>query len=142
MALIVELREMSSEELENLLEEARERLFNIRFMKAQGSLEDTISLRKTRREIAQLSEVLRKRAWAVEEALADAGVSEALDGREDWSAKANFVYEEGTWSVDFVSDNGQRIASAQVDLNKKRRRTRRQRSKIAPVQKVVGVEVA
>jgi len=141
MANIVELRGMNTADIQSLLEDAREEMFNLRFQKAQGSLEDTARIRKVRREIGQLNEVLRKREWAISEATKEADVAIALKDKE-WAATSSYNYEDGVWKVRFVDSNDKEIASVSVDLNKKRRRTRRERGAIAPVQKVVDIEVA
>lgn len=141
MANIVELRGMNTADVQSLLEDAREEMFNLRFQKAQGSLENTARIRKVRRDIAQLSEVLRKREWAITEAAQESDVALALKGKT-WTASSSYSYEDGVWKVRFIDDNGKEIATVSVDLNKKRRRTRRDRASIAPVHKVVNVEVA
>ena len=141
MADIVELRNLSDDEVRGLLEDAREELFNLRFQKAAGSLENTIRVRTVRREIAQLNEVLGKRAWAVEELATHADVAPALAGKE-WEGSAKFDYEQTGWSVTINDADGNELASGLVDLNLKRRRTRRARNNIAPIQKVVEFEVA
>ena len=142
MANIVELREMSDQEIEDLLESAREEMFNLRFQRATGSLENTARLKQVRREIARLSEILSKRAWAVDEVLQQPEVAAAL-ADEEWSGTANYDYVEGLGLVSITSEeDGREIATAKVDLNKKRRRTRRQRDSIPPVQKIVSLEVA
>lgn len=141
MANIVELRNMSTSDIQDLLEEAREEMFNLRFQKSQGSLENTARLAKVRREIAQLSEVIRKREWAITEAAKHSDVSPLLKDK-NWTASAFYSYEDGVWKVSFEDSNNKELASVLVDLNKKRRRTRRDRAHILPVEKVVRVEVA
>lgn len=141
MANIVELRQLSNQELSEALEEAREEMFNLRFQKATGSLENTARIGQVKREIAQLSEVLQKRTWAVEEAAKVTEIAAALDGKE-WTGEARYVYEDGLWQVTLSDDNGKSLATAQVDLNKKRRSTRRQRENVPPVVKVDSYEVA
>ena len=141
MANIVELRELSNQELAEALEEAREEMFNLRFQKATGSLENTARIGQVKREIAQLSEIIQKREWAVAEVAKVPEVASALDGKS-WSGEARYVYEDGIWQVTLSDDGGKELASAQVDLNKKRRRTSRQRDNILPVQKVDSYEVA
>ena len=141
MADIVELRNMDNEEIRGLLEDAREELFNLRFQKAAGSLENNIRVRTVRREIAQLNEVLGKRNWAIEELSSHAEVAPKLDGK-DWTGAAKFDYEQSGWVVTLSDADGNELASGLVDLNQKRRRTRRARNSIAPVQKVVNYEVA
>lgn len=141
MANIVELREKSMGELLDMLEDAREELFNLRFQKAAGSLENTGRLKVVQREIAQLNEVIGKRNWAIKEAVQDDQTTAVLADHK-WEANASYIYEEGVWQVVFTAEDGQTLAKVDVDLNKKRRRTRRQRANIAPIQKVMKVEVA
>ena len=141
MANIVELRELSDAEIKEALEEAREEMFNLRFQKATGSLENTARIGQVKREIAQLSELLRKREWAVEEAAKVADIAAVLEGKE-WTGEARYDYEAGYHKVVLSDANGKELATADVDLNKKRRRTRRQRSDIPPILKVDSYEVA
>lgn len=58
MTSIVELREMSTDKLEEALENAREEMYNLRFQRATGRLENYSQLKKTRQEIARLATVL------------------------------------------------------------------------------------
>lgn len=125
MASIVKLRETSEDELEEMLENAREELFNLRFQHASARLEDYSRLRKVRREIAQLETVLHMRDLAIEKAAQQPDVAELLDGKE-WHAEAHFDYEESAWMVDF-SDDDDELASASVNLNVKGSRGRRAR---------------
>jgi large subunit ribosomal protein L29 len=55
-----ELRELSAEEIEAQLEQAREAYFKLRFQFATGGLPDTSQLRAARREIARIATVLRE----------------------------------------------------------------------------------
>ena len=128
MANIVELRDMSDDQIEELLENAREEIFNLRFQHASARLEDVMRVRHVRREVAQLETVLRMRQLAIEEAVQDPDVVEAINGRE-WSAEAYFDYEESKWLVSFVDENDDELAEARVDLNKKKIRGRRARRK-------------
>jgi large subunit ribosomal protein L29 len=66
MASIVELRDMSDEKLEELLDNAREEMFNLRFQHASARLDDLSQLKRVRRDIAQLETVLHQRDLAVE----------------------------------------------------------------------------
>ena len=61
---------------------------------------------------------------------------------KSWEGEARYVYEDGIWQVTLSDDGGKELATAQVDLNKKRRRTRRQRDNILPINKVESYEVA
>jgi large subunit ribosomal protein L29 len=141
MANIVEVRQKTTEEIRDLLESAHEEMFNLRFQVAQNSVVNTARLGQVRREIAQLNEVLRKRNWALQEALNDPQIAAKVKG-QDYTGSVAFNYEKGVWVVNVVDGNGKTLASADVDLNKRRRHTRRARAQRQPVQKVVRVEVA
>ncbi len=58
---IQEIREHSTEELQNLLEENRRRLFDLRSQAVTEKLENPSLLTKTRRDIARILTVLRER---------------------------------------------------------------------------------
>jgi large subunit ribosomal protein L29 len=123
MASIVELRKTSEDDLEEMLENSREELFNLRFQHASARLEDFSRIRKVRREIAQIETVLHMRDLAIEEASQKPDVAELLDGKE-WNAEANFDYEESAWIVDFEDENDDELASTMVNLNIKRKKGR------------------
>jgi len=57
-----ELRERSSEELNNLLAEAKSNLFKDRIKNATHQLTDSSQLKKNRREIARIRTLLNERA--------------------------------------------------------------------------------
>ena len=59
-----EIREMTTEEILNAVEDSREALFNFRFQKASGQLEDESAPGRTRREIARMKTILRERELA------------------------------------------------------------------------------
>lgn len=120
MAHIVELREMSDEQLEDRLENAREEMFNLRFQQASARLQDTARLKTVRREIAQIKEVLHKRQLAVEAAAAQPDIAAALEGRK-WDGRARYIYEDAAWEVTFLDLDGSEIAVATVNLNQKNR---------------------
>jgi large subunit ribosomal protein L29 len=61
MASASELRELSTEEVEQALEETKEELFNLRFQHATGQLENYRRLRQLRRDVARIMTVLRAR---------------------------------------------------------------------------------
>ena len=63
---INEVRELTDEEILNSLEDQKEALFNLRFQKASGQLEDTTAPRRSQREIARLKTVLRERQLAAQ----------------------------------------------------------------------------
>ncbi len=58
---IQEIREHSTEELQNLLEENRRRLFDLRSQAVTEKLENPSLLTQTRRDIARILTVLRER---------------------------------------------------------------------------------
>lgn len=56
-----EIRELSTEEIVNRLDESREELMNLRFQQATGELVDYTRLRQTRRSIARFQTILNER---------------------------------------------------------------------------------
>ncbi len=129
MAHIVELRDKSDEELEEMLENAREEMFNLRFQHASARLSDLSRLRAVRREVAQLETVLHMRELAIERAAQQPQVARMIEGK-DWFAEASYSYEESAWQVIFNDDDDE-LASALVNLNQKRPKSRRGRRRIA-----------
>lgn len=140
MAHIVELRQMSNEQLEERLENAREEMFNLRFQKASARLNDTSRLKIVRRDIAQIQELLHKRQLAVSAAAAQPEVAAALEGRK-WQGRARYVYEDSSWDVTFLDTNGSEIATASVNLNRKKRRDEKPGSTASKIRKVKSFEV-
>lgn len=61
MSKAKQLREMSGEQLELSLKEAREELFRLRVQGSTEKLEAPSNLRKLRREIARIMTLLRER---------------------------------------------------------------------------------
>jgi large subunit ribosomal protein L29 len=55
-----DIRSNSVEEVESLLDDAREEFFKLRFQLSSGQLTDTSQLRIARREIARIATVLRE----------------------------------------------------------------------------------
>jgi len=141
MANIVELREMSDAKLEEMLENGREEMFNLRFQLASARLEDYSRLKAVRREIAQLETVLNMRQLAIETAVASENLASALAGKE-WEASARYSYEDSGGQVTFVDGSGNEVATALVNLNKKRPHSRRQSKKAGQSQRIVAAEVA
>ncbi|MCA9873260.1 MAG: 50S ribosomal protein L29 [Anaerolineales bacterium] len=141
MAKIVELRGMSNQRLEEMLENNREEIFNLRFQKAGARLEDYTRIRTVRREIAQIETVLHMRQLAIETAVSEPAIAAALSGKE-WQATASFNYEDSAWNVAFTDESDQELASALVDLNKKRLTSRRARQQKQPLPVVTSIEVA
>ena len=62
--LIGEIRNLSTSELENRLDNTREELFKLRFQFKTGQLTDYSRLSAARRTIAQMATVLRERELA------------------------------------------------------------------------------
>ena len=56
-----EIRELKDEALVDALEDQREAMFNLRFQKAFGQLEDQNAIRLTRRTIARILTVMHER---------------------------------------------------------------------------------
>lgn len=56
-----EIRELSTEEINNKLVETKKELFNLRFMQATGNLEKPSRLRELRHTVARMKTVLRER---------------------------------------------------------------------------------
>lgn len=140
MANIVELRQMSPDKINELLENAREEMFNLRFQKAGMRLENNVRLRQVRREIAQLETVKHTRQLAIDAAAAQPEIAAALEGR-DYQANARFVYEDSAYRVEFLDKNGKQFATAQVDLNKARPKGRAARAAKKEPQLVISHEV-
>lgn len=61
---IREIRELDDEKLLDTLEDQKEALFNLRFQKGFGQLEDQTALRKTRKIIARIKTVITERERA------------------------------------------------------------------------------
>lgn len=59
-----EVRDMTDEQLEASLREAREALFNLRFQHATGSLERVSEIGQRKRDIARMLTVARERGLA------------------------------------------------------------------------------
>jgi large subunit ribosomal protein L29 len=62
-----DLREMKTEELQQLGEERRRQAFELRFQHYTGQLRDTAALRVNRRDIARIETILRERELTAEE---------------------------------------------------------------------------
>jgi large subunit ribosomal protein L29 len=59
-----DLRQLPDDKLLDELEDQRESLFNLRFQKGFGQLEDPNALRRTKRDIARILMVIRERQIA------------------------------------------------------------------------------
>ena len=72
-----DLRELTTLELEERLEESKEELFNLRFQLATNQLDNTARLGEVRRDIARLATVIREQeleAWAAQQATKKEGM--------------------------------------------------------------------
>ena len=58
------LRLMSDEEIANAIEDKKEEIFNLRFQKSSGQLENTNMIRFAKRDLARLKTVQRERVLA------------------------------------------------------------------------------
>lgn len=141
MASIVELRDMSDDKLEEMLENAREELFNLRFQVASARLEDYSRLKQVRRELAQLETVLNMRIKAETAAAEQPEIAKILADKA-WRASTHFSYEDSGYQVEFIDEDGNELATALVDLNKKRPRGRRARAVKQQLNQVVSYEIA
>ncbi len=56
-----ELRELTIDELNTKLVELKEELFNLRFRHATGQLENPVSLRTCKKDIAKVKTIIRER---------------------------------------------------------------------------------
>ena len=65
-----ELRDLSDDELETKLAEAKEELFNLRFQLVTGQLDNPMAIKVMRKEIARVLTVIRERELAVLEGAA------------------------------------------------------------------------
>jgi large subunit ribosomal protein L29 len=59
-----EIRQLSDEKLLDAIEDKREAMFNLRFQKASGQMEDTNLLRYAKRDLARLLTIQRERVLA------------------------------------------------------------------------------
>lgn len=58
---IKEVRDLSSEELLKTLDECKVELFDLRFQRATGSIENPMRIRELRKSIARIKTVLKER---------------------------------------------------------------------------------
>ena len=61
-----ELREKTNEELEHLLHEATENLFNFRLQATMGTLEKLSSIRNSRKDIAKIKTLLHEKELGIQ----------------------------------------------------------------------------
>ena len=58
---MMELRELTNEELQQKYEDFREELFNLRFQKAMNRLENPLRVKDVRRDIARIKTLITER---------------------------------------------------------------------------------
>lgn len=58
------IRDLSHDEMEQRLREAKEELFNLRFQNATGQLDNYKRIKELRRDVARLKTILREREIA------------------------------------------------------------------------------
>ena len=66
-----EIRELSSDDLQAKLKEARAELFNLRFQMATSQLDNTARVTTVKRDIARILTEMRARALAAEKTAAE-----------------------------------------------------------------------
>ena len=57
----IEIRKLSTEEINKKIAESKEELFNLRMKQATGSLENPTRIRELRKTVARLKTILRER---------------------------------------------------------------------------------
>ncbi len=62
---IKEIKEQTREELEAKLAEVKKSLFNLKFQKATGQLENSLRLRNLRKDIARIKTLLREKELSI-----------------------------------------------------------------------------
>lgn len=61
---IKEIRDLSTEDLNQEVEDLKEELFNLRFQQAVGQLDNTARLRSVKKTIAKIKTVINERSLA------------------------------------------------------------------------------
>ena len=59
------LNEKTNEEIEGFLKKSKEELFNLRFQKATGQLDNSARLKAVKRDVARMYTVLRERELGI-----------------------------------------------------------------------------
>ena len=62
---VIELKEQTREELEAKLVETKKSLFNLKFQKATGQLENPLQIRNIRKDIARIKTLLREKELSI-----------------------------------------------------------------------------
>lgn len=61
---VKQVRQMDTDEIRSALEDAKSELFNLRFQREAGTLEDTNRIRQLRKNVARYLTILREREIA------------------------------------------------------------------------------
>ena len=64
---VEEIRNLTTEEIINKIDEIKEELFNLRFQKATGSLEKPSRIKELRKTIARMKTIVKEREGATDE---------------------------------------------------------------------------
>ncbi len=59
-----ELRDMTTEELQQKAQQLKQELFNLRFQQATGRIENVMRIKQTRRDIARIKTIMREHGLA------------------------------------------------------------------------------
>jgi large subunit ribosomal protein L29 len=60
-----ELRSLTTEEIQNRIEQLKDELFNLRFQLATGQLENPMRIRQVRKDIARAKTILKQRELGI-----------------------------------------------------------------------------
>ncbi len=88
-------------------------------------------MKQVRRELAQIKNVLHMRSLAAAAASKETEIAGVLTGKQ-WEADVRFSYEDSAYRVEFLDEDGNELATALVDLNKKRPNRRQARNAARP----------
>ena len=78
-----ELRELPDDELDARIESSKEELFNLRFQRATGQLDNHTRIKEVRHEVARIATVLREREIELELDAIAAAREEARDDADE-----------------------------------------------------------
>jgi large subunit ribosomal protein L29 len=110
-----ELAGMETGELEDRLSEARRELFNLRFQRATGQLDNTARLGQVRREVARALTYLRQRELGIDEGPPPLPVAPAPGGRAERRAGRGRRREAGPEELEDEIGEGTATASGGAD---------------------------
>ncbi|MGB8361467.1 MAG: 50S ribosomal protein L29 [Acidimicrobiia bacterium] len=80
---VIDLREMTDQELAEALIEAKEERFNLRFQVATNQLDNTARLKIVKKEIARILTVMRERELASSAEAEEVGVPAGAPDRDE-----------------------------------------------------------